>query len=98
MGHKVHPTGFRVGVIYDWQSKWYAGKNYKEQLHSDIAIRKRILELVAHGRNTGDAQFFINLVDNPRLNFDYTVFAQVVAEDMDVVDRILRPARAASPA
>ncbi|MBI5285381.1 MAG: 30S ribosomal protein S3 [Chloroflexi bacterium] len=43
MGHKVHPTGFRVGVIYDWQSKWYAGKNYKEQLHGDIAIRKRIM-------------------------------------------------------
>ncbi len=43
MGHKVHPTGFRVGVIYDWQSKWYAGKNYKDQLHSDITIRKRIM-------------------------------------------------------
>ena len=44
MGHKVHPTGFRLGVIYDWQSKWYAGKNYKVQLHEDIAIRKRIME------------------------------------------------------
>ena len=43
MGHKVHPTGFRVGVIFDWQSKWYAGKNYKTQLHEDIAIRKRIM-------------------------------------------------------
>jgi small subunit ribosomal protein S3 len=43
LGHKVHPTGFRVGVIYDWQSKWYAGKNYREQLHSDIAIRRRIM-------------------------------------------------------
>lgn len=43
MGHKVHPTGFRVGVIYDWQSKWYAGKNYKTQLHEDIMIRKRIM-------------------------------------------------------
>jgi len=43
VGHKVHPTGFRVGVIYDWQSKWYAGKNYKAQLHEDIAIRKRIM-------------------------------------------------------
>ncbi len=43
MGHKVHPTGFRVGVIYEWQSKWYADKNYKDQLHSDIMIRKRIM-------------------------------------------------------
>ena len=44
MGHKVHPTGFRVGVIYDWQSKWYAGRNYKQQLHEDLAIRKRIMD------------------------------------------------------
>jgi small subunit ribosomal protein S3 len=43
MGHKVHPTGFRVGVIYDWQSKWYAGRNYKTLLHEDIAIRNRIM-------------------------------------------------------
>jgi len=43
VGHKVQPTGFRVGVIYDWQSKWFADKNYKDQLHSDIAIRKRIM-------------------------------------------------------
>jgi len=47
VGHKVHPTGFRVGVIYDWQSKWYADKNYKSQVHEDIAIRRKIME----GRN-----------------------------------------------
>ena len=50
MGHKVHPTGFRVGVIYDWQSKWYADKNYRSQLHEDIEIRKRIM-----GTGTSDA-------------------------------------------
>jgi small subunit ribosomal protein S3 len=44
VGHKVHPTGFRVGIIYDWQSKWYAGnKGYKVQLHEDVAIRHRIM-------------------------------------------------------
>jgi small subunit ribosomal protein S3 len=43
VGHKVHPTGFRLGVIYDWQSKWYAGKNYRSQLHEDIQIRNRIM-------------------------------------------------------
>jgi small subunit ribosomal protein S3 len=43
VGHKVHPTGFRTGVIYDWQSKWYAGKNYKDLLHEDIGIRKKIM-------------------------------------------------------
>ena len=33
MGHKVHPTGFRVGIIYDWQSKWFAG----QELHRAAA-------------------------------------------------------------
>jgi len=40
------------------------------------------------GRDTGDAQFFINLVDNPRLDHEYTVFGYVVA-GMDVVDGVL---------
>ena len=44
MGHKVHPIGFRLGIIYPWQSKWYADKNYTELLHEDLAVRKRILE------------------------------------------------------
>ena len=40
------------------------------------------------GRDTGDAQFFVNLVDNPRLDFEYTVFGRVPAEQMRVVDEI----------
>jgi peptidyl-prolyl cis-trans isomerase B (cyclophilin B) len=40
------------------------------------------------GRDTGDAQIFINLVDNPRLDHNFTVFAQVL-NGIDVVDRIL---------
>ncbi len=40
MGQKVHPNGFRIGIIRDWGSRWYADKNYKELLHEDIRIRK----------------------------------------------------------
>ena len=41
MGQKVHPVGFRLGVIKTWNSKWYANKkNYAEFLHEDIEIRK----------------------------------------------------------
>jgi cyclophilin family peptidyl-prolyl cis-trans isomerase len=43
------------------------------------------------GRDTGDAQLFINLVDSPRLDYDYTVFGRVVG-GMDVVDRMLEGA------
>lgn len=44
MGQKVHPIGFRLGGIHDWQSKWFATKNYAHDLHEDLLIRKSILE------------------------------------------------------
>lgn len=39
MGQKVNPVGLRVGVIRDWDSKWYADKDYADLLHEDIKIR-----------------------------------------------------------
>ena len=41
MGQKVHPTGARVGIIKDWNSKWYANsKNFADYLVEDQKIRK----------------------------------------------------------
>ncbi|MDP9118765.1 MAG: 30S ribosomal protein S3 [Actinomycetota bacterium] len=43
MGQKVHPYGFRLGVIYPWKSNWYASRrDYIEALHEDVWIRKHI--------------------------------------------------------
>jgi small subunit ribosomal protein S3 len=43
LGRKVHPYGFRVGVIRDWKSHWYAeGDEYADLLHEDLAIREYI--------------------------------------------------------
>lgn len=42
MGQKVNPVGLRVGIIRDWESKWYAGKDYADLLHEDIKIRELI--------------------------------------------------------
>ena len=42
MGQKVHPTGFRLGIIYDWQSKWFSDRDYRALLQGDLAIRKYI--------------------------------------------------------
>lgn len=39
MGQKVHPIGMRIGVIRDWDSKWYAEKDYADFLHEDLRIR-----------------------------------------------------------
>ena len=40
MGQKVNPKGFRVGVIRDWDSRWYARKEYSDYLLEDYKIRK----------------------------------------------------------
>jgi small subunit ribosomal protein S3 len=43
LGRKVHPYGFRLGVIRDWKSHWYAeGEEYADLLHEDIEIREYI--------------------------------------------------------
>jgi len=44
LGQKVHPKGFRLGVIKDWDSRWYAEKDYAKLLHEDIRIRAYIKE------------------------------------------------------
>ncbi|RPF56585.1 30S ribosomal protein S3 [Abyssicoccus albus] len=45
MGQKINPTGLRVGIIQDWEAKWYADdKNFATLLHEDLKIRKYIEE------------------------------------------------------
>jgi small subunit ribosomal protein S3 len=44
VGQKVHPVGFRLGVIRSWESKWYEEKNYARWLHEDIRIREFVKE------------------------------------------------------
>ncbi|MEO6696537.1 MAG: 30S ribosomal protein S3 [Gammaproteobacteria bacterium] len=40
MGHKVHPTGFRLGIVTDWTSTWYADtKHYADYLNTDLKVR-----------------------------------------------------------
>ncbi|HEY83459.1 MAG TPA: 30S ribosomal protein S3 [Dehalococcoidia bacterium] len=42
MGRKVHPIGFRIGIIQDWQAKWYADTNYAQILQEDLKLRQAI--------------------------------------------------------
>lgn len=42
MGQKVHPKGLRIGIIKNWDAKWFADKNYVELLHEDIKVREYI--------------------------------------------------------
>jgi len=44
LGRKVHPYGFRIGVVNDWRARWFADKDkaYREQLQEDMRIRRLI--------------------------------------------------------
>jgi small subunit ribosomal protein S3 len=42
VGQKVNPVGLRIGIIRDWESKWYAGKDFATLLHEDLKIREYI--------------------------------------------------------
>jgi len=45
MGHKVNPHGARVGVIFDWSTRWYAGKkDFANNLNEDFRLRKMLKE------------------------------------------------------
>jgi small subunit ribosomal protein S3 len=48
LGHKVNPTGFRLGVIEGWQSRWYARRDYKDLLIEDRKIRGLINKRLAN--------------------------------------------------
>ena len=47
MGQKINPTGLRVGIIRDWDAKWYAEKDFASNLHEDLHIRKYIEKKLA---------------------------------------------------
>jgi len=48
VGQKVHPYGFRLGVINGWQSNWFAERGYGPMLHEDLKIRDFIKKKVHH--------------------------------------------------
>ena len=69
MGRKVHPIGFRLGYIMDWQSKWFAERNYTELLHEDVMLRKFIAKEL---ENAGVARIEIERSAN---KVEVTVFS-----------------------
>ncbi len=44
MGQKIHPHGFRLGIIYEWESKWFAERDYTHRLHQDLDLRRFVLQ------------------------------------------------------
>ena len=49
MGQKVHPVGFRLGIVKGWNSIWYAeSRRYAENLNADLAVREHLRKKLAH--------------------------------------------------
>ncbi len=62
MGRKVHPIGFRLKIIRDWDARWFAeGERYAELLHEDLAIRRLVRGM---GRNAAISRIEIERFPN----------------------------------
>lgn len=48
MGQKIHPYGLRLGIIKDWESRWFAGKDFSDLLLQDFKIRKFLKTKLYH--------------------------------------------------
>jgi small subunit ribosomal protein S3 len=48
VGQKVHPKGFRLGVIENWDSRWFARREYADLLHEDTKIRTFLKKRLYH--------------------------------------------------
>jgi small subunit ribosomal protein S3 len=48
LGHKVHPYGFRIGIIKPWLAKWYADRDYATLLQEDMRIRELVARQLAN--------------------------------------------------
>jgi small subunit ribosomal protein S3 len=48
LGQKVHPQGLRIGIIKDWDDKWFAKKGYAENIHQDYKIKQYIEKRLKH--------------------------------------------------
>jgi len=57
MGQKVNPLAFRLGLLYDWKSRWFAeGKDYQQFLLKDVRLRKFLMSQL---KNAGVAEVLI---------------------------------------
>ncbi|TSA53342.1 MAG: 30S ribosomal protein S3 [Nitrosomonadaceae bacterium] len=70
MGQKIHPTGFRLSVLKNWSSKWYANsKNFPIMLSEDIKVREYLKKKLAHA-SVGRV-----IIERPSKNARITIYS-----------------------
>jgi small subunit ribosomal protein S3 len=62
MGHKTHPYGFRLGIIKDWKTHWYApnARAYRTQVLEDLKLRSTVLNEYKSFTDAGIAKIIID--------------------------------------
>src|SRR5262245_42465247 len=88
--HRVVPNFVVQGGSPGANEYWGDAAFARDELTMEPHLRGRI-GISTRGRDTGDGQIFFNLIDNWRLDYNYTIIADVVS-GMDVVDRMLEGA------
>jgi len=69
MGQKVQPNGIRLGIVKDWNAKWFANKGaYAETLASDLKIREFL------GKRLANAAVSKIAIDRPAQNLNVTIY------------------------
>jgi small subunit ribosomal protein S3 len=89
MGQKVHPNGMRLGIIRDWNARWYAGKHeYARNLTQDLSIRKYMKKRFAN------AAVSRIIIERPAQNLNITVHTArpgiVIGKKGEDIDRMRR--------
>jgi len=77
MGQKVHPVGFRLGIIKTWKSRWFATKGYADTLHEDLRLRRFIKERVYHAGVSS-----IDILEVRKAELDAQLIAEQVASQL----------------
>jgi cyclophilin family peptidyl-prolyl cis-trans isomerase/HEAT repeat protein len=86
--HRVEPN-FVIQGGSPGANEYSGNKEYmRDEVTAAASNVRGTVGLSTRGRNTADGQFFVNLVDNPRLDMGYTIFARVRETDMTVIDKI----------
>ena len=85
--HRIEPN-FVIQGISPGANEFVGTDHYTRDELSSLSHLRGTVGISTRGRDTGDGQIFVNLVDNYRLDHNYTIFSRV-SSGMDVVDRIL---------
>ena len=103
MGHKVHPYGFRIGIIKPWLAKWYADRDYATLLQEDMRIRELVAKQLSNASvsqveiERGPPDRRAQLLDRDLLTVEVPghhdvvdvreALDQLIAGELDVVDQ-----------